>query len=75
MIVFAKYKRTYGAFQASGTQQVKEPTEFTTTPVEADGFYWVNRNAHGSHVFTIRSLGVGNSDFAFRSVTAVPRPA
>ncbi len=75
MIVFARYKRAYGAFQASGTQQVKEPTEFTTTRVEVEGFYWTNsKNAQGSHVFTLRFLGVGNSDFTFRSVTAVPRP-
>ncbi len=74
MIQFTKYRSVPGGFETTNdTQQVKETTEFTTTPVQVKGFYWVSRPLRPS-VFFLLPLDAGATGFAFRSVMAVPRP-
>ena len=74
MIQFIKYRSVPGGFETTNdTQQVKETTEFTTTPPQVKGFYWVSRLLSPSTFFLL-PLDAGASGFFFRSVMAVPRP-
>ena len=74
MIQFTKYRSVPGGFETTNdTQQVKETTEFTTTPVEVTGFYWISGPLSPT-LFRLQLLGEGSTQFGLRSVMAVPRP-
>lgn len=74
MIQFIKYRSVPGGFETTNdTQQVKETTEFTTTPVQVTGFYWISGPLSPT-LFRLQLLGEGSTQFGLRSVMAVPRP-
>ena len=74
MITFKKYVRVPGGFeQNNDTQQVKETTEFTTTPVLVQGFYWISGPLSPT-VFRLQLLEKGSTLFGLRSIGVIPKP-
>lgn len=74
MITFKKYRSVPGEFETTNdTQQVKETTEFTTTPVLVKGFYWVSGPLNPT-VFRLQLLEERSTQFGLRSIGVVPRP-
>ena len=74
MIQFIKYRSVPGGFETTNdTQQVKETTEFTTTPVQVAGFYWISGPLSPT-VFRLQLLGEESTQFGLRSIGVVPRP-
>lgn len=73
MIQFKKYRVVPGGFEDSDKQGVEEPTEFTTTPVQVTGFYWISGPLSPT-LFRLQLLGEGSTQFGLRSVSVIPRP-